>query len=291
MPTSPSPAPVRSDALEVLLGPDEGRSPDRRPVPLRRWAPVTGRERTAENTWWLEVRAPEIASASVPGQFLMIGYGLENTGAPLLPRPFSVGGRTGEGRIGLLLRSFGAGTRRMATLDPGDEVLLLGPLGRPFRLEEGRRVLCVAGGVGLAPFLFLAGVARRGGLEVDLLYGERTAERVFDPGLLERIAGGPAEVWTEDGTAGSEGLVLEGIELDDDPLLLGCGPDPMLRALAELARERGADLQVSVEEHMGCGVGTCQGCVVRGADGRWIKSCIEGPVFDAGELDWSVPRA
>ncbi len=286
-----SPAAAGHDALAVLTGRAPGRAPGERADPLRRWAPVTSRRKTARNTWWLEVEAPEIAAASVPGQFLMVGYGLDNTGAPFLPRPFSVGGRTGDGRIGLLLRSFGAGTRRMARLGPGDEVLLLGPLGRPFRLEEGRRILCVAGGVGLAPFLFLADEVRRGGLSVDLHYGERTADRVFDPGLLERLAGGPAQVWTEDGTAGREGLVLEGVELADDPLLLGCGPDPMLRALADLAEERGADLQVSVEEHMGCGVGTCQGCVVRSADGRWVKSCVEGPVFDAAELDWSVPRA
>ena len=287
---SPSAA-AGPEALAVLTGRSPGRDPEERPTPLRRWAPVLSREQTARNTWWLELEAPEIASASVPGQFLMVGYGLENAGAPFLPRPFSVGGRTGDGRVGLLLRTFGAGTRRMARLDPGDEVLLLGPLGRPFRLEEDRRTLCVAGGVGLAPFLFLADVARRGGLRVDLAYGERSADRVFDPDLLERLAGGTVEIWTEDGSAGREGLVLEAVDLEDDPLLLGCGPDPMLRALARLARERGADLQVSVEEHMGCGVGTCQGCVVRSADGRWVKSCVEGPVFEAGELDWGFPRA
>lgn len=286
-----SPAAAGPDALAVLTGRASGRAPGDRADPLRRWAPVVSVRATARNTWWLEVEAPEIAAASVPGQFLMIGYGLEDAGAPFLPRPFSVGGRTADGRVGLLLRSFGAGTRRMARLAPGDELLLLGPLGRPFRLEEGRRTLCVAGGVGLAPFLFLADEARSGGLAVDLVYGERTADRVFDPDLLARLAGGPVEVWTEDGSAGREGLVLEGIDLADDPLLLGCGPDPMLRALAELAGRRGADLQVSVEEHMGCGVGTCQGCVVRSADGRWVKSCVEGPVFDAAELDWSVPHA
>ena len=274
-------------ALEVLTG---RAAPSREP-PRRSWAPVTERRAVAENSWWLELESPEIAAASVPGQFLMVGYGLENTGAPFLPRPVSVGWRSSDGRIGLLLRAFGEGTRRMSRLRPGDEVLLLGPLGRPFRLEDARRTICVAGGVGLAPFVFLADEARRGGLEVELIYGERTGDRVFDISLLEELSSGPVEVWTEDGSQGNEGLVLEGIDLAADPLLLGCGPDPMLRALAAFARERDADLQVSVEEHMGCGVGTCQGCVVRSADGRWVKSCIEGPVFDARELDWSVPRA
>lgn len=258
---------------------------------LRRDAAVVSNRPVAEETWWLEVEAPDIAAASVPGQFLMVGYGLENTGAPFLPRPFSVGWRGAAGRVGLLLRAFGEGTRRMSRLREGDRILLLGPLGRPFRLEPGRRIVCVAGGVGLAPFVFLASEARGEGRDVTLLYGERTGDRVFDLDLLTELAGGAAEVWTEDGTAGRRGRVTEGLDLADDPLVLGCGPDPMLRALAAVARERGFELQVSVEEHMGCGVGTCQGCVVRGADGRWVKSCIEGPVFDARELDWSVPHA
>ena len=126
---------------------------------------------------------------------------------------------------------------------------------------------------------------------MELLPPEDREQMERLPELMEELASGPAEVWTEDGTLGREGLVTEGIELEDDPLLLGCGPDPMLRALADLARRRDADLQVSVEEHMGCGVGTCQGCVVRSADGRWVKSCVEGPVFDARSLDWSVPHA
>lgn len=253
---------------------------------VRDWAPVTSNRKVAEATWWLELESPEIAAASEPGQFVMIGYGIENTGAPFLPRPFSVGWVSRDGRVGLLLRTFGPGTRRMSTLREGDRALLLGPLGRPFRLEEDRPILCLAGGVGLAPFIFLAGAARRRGHRVDLLYGERTGDRVFDIDLLEQLTSGPVDVWTEDGSRGHQGLVLEGIDLADDPMLMGCGPRPMLVALCELAEERGVEVQLSVEEHMGCGVGTCQGCVVRSADGEWIKACTRGPVFRASELAW-----
>jgi dihydroorotate dehydrogenase electron transfer subunit len=240
----------------------------------------------AEDTWWLELQSPDIAAASLPGQFLMIGYGIENTAPPFLPRPFSVGWRSEDGRVGLLVRAFGLGTTRMAGLRAGDEVLLLGPLGQPFDTAGERPIICVAGGVGLAPFLFLAGEARAAGRDVTLLYGERTGSRVFDLESLERLAGGPADVWTEDGTVGRRGLVLEGIDLSGDPLLLGCGPSLMLSALARLAAEREVRLQVSVEEHMGCGVGTCQGCVVPRAGGGWARACTDGPVFDASELEW-----
>lgn len=254
--------------------------------PIRAWASVLENRPAAADTWWLELDAPAIAAAARPGQFLMIGFGLAQVGAPFLPRPFSVGWRAEDGRLGILVREFGAGTRRLGALRPGDRTLLLGPLGRPFRIDPGRSLICVAGGVGLAPFLFLAPEARAAGSPVRLLYGERTADRVFDPDLIRELTGVEPELFTEDGGAGRRGLVLDGLAEDDEGLLLGCGPTPMLAALERLARARGLDLQVSVEEHMGCGVGTCQGCVVRGADGTWIKSCTDGPVFDARELAW-----
>jgi len=254
--------------------------------PVRAWARVLENRPVAANTWWLELDAPAIASAARPGQFLMIGFGLAQVGAPFLPRPFSVGWRGEDGRLGILVREFGAGTRRLGTLRPGDRTLLLGPLGRPFRVDPGRPLVCVAGGVGLAPFLFLAPEARAVGSPVRLLYGERAADRVFDPVLIRELTGVEPELFTEDGGAGRRGLVLDGLAAREESLLLGCGPTPMLAALERFARARGLDLQVSVEEHMGCGVGTCQGCVVRGADGTWIKSCTDGPVFDARELAW-----
>ncbi len=230
--------------------------------------------------------SPDIARVARPGQFVMIGCGLDTPGVFMLPRPFSIGWRSPDGRIGILLRVFGQGTRRLSALERGDRVLLLGPLGEPFRLTAGQPIRCVAGGVGLAPFLFLAGEARAADHDVTLVYGERSAPYVFDPALIRELTGGVAQIWTEDGSAGSRGLVTQGLDPDDEALLLACGPTPMLRAVAAFARDHGADLQVSVEEYMACGVGTCQGCVVPGADGRWIKSCTEGPVFDARELAW-----
>ena len=247
----------------------------------------------AEATWWLELESPGIARRAEWGQFVMIGFGLDHLDPPFLPRPFSVGWRSEEGWVGLLVRVFGAGSRRLASLRVGDRVLLLGPLGRPFHLAPGKPVICVAGGVGLAPFLFLAGEARRDGYDVRLLYGEGSADRVFDPALIERLTGEAPVVWTEDGSLGHPGRVTDGVDGADDPAVLACdptvlacGPAAMLRALAERSAREGFRLQVSVEEHMGCGVGTCQGCVVPGADGRWRKACTEGPVFDASELAW-----
>lgn len=240
----------------------------------------------AEETWWLELESGEIAAASRPGQFLMIGFGLQNVAAPFLPRPFSVGWRSPDGRIGLLVREFGDGTRRLASLRSGDRVLLLGPLGNSFDLDAEHPVLCLAGGVGLAPFIFLAEAARRGGHEVRLVYGERTKSRVFSTKLIESLTGGPVEVWTDDGSMGGRGNVVDGMGDPGFATILACGPTVMLTAVARMAAERGLRAQVSVEEHMACGVGTCQGCVVPGVDGAWLKACTEGPVFDTADLWW-----
>ncbi|UCG75162.1 MAG: hypothetical protein JSV95_10525 [Gemmatimonadota bacterium] len=269
--------------MQADLEPRVGESP----APVRHRAPVVSNRRVAADTWWLELESPEIARRVAWGQFVMIGFGLEHLAPPFLPRPFSVGWRSPDGRIGLLVRRFGAGSAALAALRPGERALLLGPLGRPFRLEAARRVVCVAGGVGLAPFLILAGEARRQGLAVELLYGELSAERVFDPVLIEQLTDAPPQIWTEDGTLGRHGRVTDGLDASGPVTVLGCGPTAMLRALAGRAAREGFELQVSVEEHMGCGVGTCQGCVVRSADGRWLKACTEGPVFDASDLSWS----
>lgn len=255
-------------------------------VPVRLSARLTSNRRAAADTFWLEFDAPAIAAAALPGQFVMVGFGLEDLAAPFLPRPFSVGWCCDEGRIGLLVRRFGLGTRRLAALRPGDDALLLGPLGRGFRWGNDQPIVCVAGGAGLAPFLFLAPEALRAGVSVSILYGERTADRVFDPALIEQLTGVRPDVCTEDGTAGKAGRVVESIEHIPGSKLFGCGPPLMLQALERLARAADLPLQVSVEEHMGCGIGTCQGCVVQSSTGEWIKSCTEGPVFDRKELAW-----
>lgn len=235
----------------------------------------------------MEFDCPEVAATSVPGQFVMLGLGLDAPGTWLLPRPFSVGW-TGPGDVaGFLVRTYGEGTRAFTRLAVGEHALVLGPLGRPFQLDPDRPIECVAGGVGLAPFIALAATEAAAGRQLRLIYGERDADAVFDLELLRELTDHEPELYTEDGSMGTRGRVTAGLDPAGEALLLGCGPTPMLRALERFAREHGRDLQVSVEEHMGCGIGTCQGCVVRGSDGRWIKACVEGPVFAAEELDWN----
>ncbi len=259
---------------------------------FRAWSPVRARERVAEDTYWLELEAPEIAAAAAPGQFVMVGFGLRGWGVPFLPRPNSVAAVLGE-RIGLLIRVFGGGSRRLADLRADEEVLLLGPLGTHFQLDGAKAVLCVAGGVGLAPFLLLPRwePMQRSGAEVRLLYGERSAAAVFDPGKIRELSGLDPEIWTEDGSLGRQGRVTEGLDLKGVDLVLTCGPTPMLKAVRALALAAGVPCQLAVEEHMACGVGTCIGCAIETVDpetgeGGYSLVCSDGPVFTAEQLRW-----
>lgn len=259
---------------------------------VRAWCEVVEREQVAEQTFWLELAAPEIAAQAAPGQFVMMGFGATSWGSPFLPRPNSVAGVRGD-QIGLLIRVYGEGSRRLAALRCGDSVLVLGPLGSHFDISDARKVLCVAGGVGLAPFLLLPTWLEKAGLpvEVRLLYGERYGKAVFNPEKILELSGLDADVWTEDGSAGRQGLVTEGLDLDEVDLVLACGPTPMLKAVHRRAIDAGMACQLAVEEHMACGMGTCIGCVIETVDPDtglegYSLVCTEGPVFPAERLRW-----
>lgn len=246
----------------------------------------------AERTRWIELAAPEIAGAAAPGQFVMIGFGAQSWGSPFLPRPNSVAAADGD-HLGLLIRAYGEGSRRLAALRPGDSALLLGPLGRAFDLGSARSVLCVAGGVGLAPFLLLGRWAERAapGAPVRLLYGERDGKAVFDPGKIVEISGIEPEIWTDDGSLGRRGPVIEGMDLEGVDLVLTCGPTAMLKAVRQRCLEAGVPCQLAVEEHMACGMGTCIGCAIGTVDPEtgvegYSLVCQEGPVFAAERLRW-----
>ena len=246
----------------------------------------------AEGTFWLEFDAPEIARLTAPGQFMMVGFGARNRGAPYLPRPNSVAS-TRDGRVGLLVRVYGGGSRRITQLRPGDEALILGPLGSRFQLGAARKILCVAGGVGLAPFLMLPDWTSREAPDtrVQLVYGERFGAAVFDPDKIRQLTGLSADIYTEDGSVGRKGLVTDGIDFGGVDLVLSCGPTPMLKAVRALAIEAGVACQLAVEEHMACGMGACIGCAIETVDpdtggACYSLVCTDGPVFAAEQLRW-----
>ncbi len=230
-----------------------------------------------------------------PGQFVM----LRVTGSmdPLLRRPFSVY-NVEDDTIEILYKVVGKGTAILSSLDPGDAVDLLGPLGKGFPIPGGMsgkgRLLMVAGGVGIAPFYHLG---RSINCDNLLIYGAR-AKR--DTVVLKsfRDIGVKSKVATEDGSRGYKGLVtgLLEREMRCGDIVYACGPSPMLKAVAKLAEEKGVRCLVSLERAMACGIGVCLGCAVKTVPhrpGRVIKDdrsyhmvCSDGPVFDSRDVDW-----
>ncbi len=246
----------------------------------------------------LEFAAPHIAAATEPGQFFMIGIPGSEI---LLRRPFCVCGLPGTfaesppGAVQLLCKIVGRGTSLMASLKPGATLDVLGPLGRGFDtvVAAGVSPVLVAGGIGSAPFPALAAALSRGGARPRMLYGAGTAE---DLPLLDwfREHCEIVSVATEDGSLGFKGLVTELLEKElaragARVRLYGCGPEPMLRAMARMTRERGVPCELSLEAQMACGFGVCLGCVVAtrtGGEVGYERVCVEGPVMDAEKLAW-----
>jgi dihydroorotate dehydrogenase electron transfer subunit len=214
-----------------------------------------------------------------PGQFVMArAAGYPVTLDPLLARPFSFYDHDGE-VASLLFEVRGRGT---ALLDGAHTMEVSTPLGRGFRIDaaEGRAAL-LGGGVGVAPLKVLARRLRVLGVHHDVFLGfadAKTAE------VARKFPG--SKVATMDGSMGTHGTVLDAApEIESYPVIYACGPNPMLAAVKRVVGE-GSVCQFSVEERMGCGNGSCNGCVIPVRNGGYVRSCVEGPVFRAEVLAW-----
>lgn len=259
---------------------------------------VTANIALGPTTHVLRVRAAEIALSATPGQFVHVRC--TDRWDPLLRRPLSIARVWDNGEAGhaeefaLLVEVVGRGSAVLAACRTGDQLDLLGPLGRGFALHpKARQILLVAGGVGIAPLLALAEEALAHDLSVTLLFGARTGAKVFPPALVPPAV--EYVVLTEDGSLGRRGLVTEALPeyLPWADQLFTCGPEPMLCAIARALYRQSWGLpsvspslaQVSLERHMGCAMGACYGCVVDTASGR-ERVCRDGPVFDLFEVKW-----
>jgi len=232
--------------------------------------------------------ARQIAKRPIhPGQFIHIkcGDGL------LLRRPISIHSWAGSqmgGTLSIVFEARGEGTSWLAQREVGDSLDVLGPLGRGFWTEPGPYLL-VGGGIGVPP---LYACACYTGCSSTAILGFRSKDRAI---LLDEFDSECVDVHiaTDDGSLGYHGFVdaLVRQELERDrtyKAVLACGPKPMLKSVAKAAAEFGVPCQVSMEERMACGVGACLGCAVKMADGTMKHVCSDGPVFDAGEVDWDA---
>jgi dihydroorotate dehydrogenase electron transfer subunit len=255
-------------------------------------AKVRFNKKVARETFLMGLESSEIATAARPGHFVMIRV-REGTD-PLLRRPFSICGTERDRLFHILYRVVGPGTSIMSEVRKGDSLSVLGPLGNGFELPRPEETpILVAGGIGIAPIIFLAGVIGRD--DALFMAGFRTADEIVDFEACG-LSGFAVSIATDDGTVGHLGFVTDLLERrlgktkKNDPSVFVCGPAPMLKKVAAIIQDRGIPGQVSLEAYMACGVGACQGCAVKASSIEkhvYLSVCEQGPVFRAASLDWS----
>jgi dihydroorotate dehydrogenase electron transfer subunit len=247
----------------------------------------------SKDIYLLRFFSVDIAAQARPGQFIMVRP--TRFSEPLLPRPFSIHRLRGD-QVEILFKVVGQGTRQLAGLKKGDLLEVRGPLGQGFNFEEDLDPILVAGGLGVAPLLFLAETWKRSGKKngkgsLRLFIGAGSKAELL---CLNEFKQAGAEVFaaTEDGSYGRKGLVTRLLSTtiknpSPKQTLFVCGPNPMLKAVRNWAVQKEISCQLSLETHMACGLGACLGCVVarkKGTEIAYINVCQEGPVFEAREV-------
>lgn len=255
-------------------------------------ATVLGHRNAGRGFFRLVLKAPALAAAAAPGQFVMLR--VSQNLDPLLARPFGIASVRGRQGIEIYYRIAGRGTTLLSTVKAGEDLTVVGPLGKPFPVpEKGTTPLLVAGGSGFPPILHFAA---RHGATAHLFVGSRNKECLPPAAVMRDLRSRVRKVHyaTEDGSCGACGFVtdaltawLAGPRKAARPVIYACGPHALLAAVSRLAAEQGILCYVSTEERMACGLGVCMGCSVPMKGGGYKRACKEGPVFDSREIEWS----
>lgn len=245
-----------------------------------------------EGSFVMGVEGDSVYEAATPGQFVMMG--VRDLLSPLLKRPFSIHrvirNRGAISAIEILYKVVGESTRLFSKLKSGDEISLLGPLGRGFSWTPPvGRIVLVGGGIGVAPLVFLAESLKASGVDLScslgLIGGRRKEDILCDREMAALSL--PVRISTDNGTLGKKGfvteLLLEALSEGQPEMIYACGPRAMLKAVSEIAYTHSISCQLSIETMMACGMGACLACAVPGRkeEGKYRHACLDGPVFDA----------
>lgn len=236
----------------------------------------------ADGVYRLTFRDEFIAGHAKPAQFVDV---YSNNPSRLMPRPFGVAEVDGD-EVSLIFAVVGKGTAEFSELRAGDTIRVMGPLGNSFNTKENANYVLVAGGLGVPPLVRAAqAIAESEGSTSTAVFGYRNVR--FGDGYVGRYAD---KTYSIDESEGNVVTLLDRIENELvngelKPVVLSCGPLPMMKAVAAWAAKRGIEAQLSLEQRMGCGYGTCVLCTVDTAEGR-LKVCSDGPVFTREQLGW-----
>ncbi len=286
---------VQKDAIPANTraaqkAPFRGRRTDYPPLPSMH--KILKKQQLSENVFLLEVEAPLIARERKAGQFIILMVDQE-LGERI---PLTIADADPEkGTITLIFQKVGATTMRLGALNVGDDIpAILGPLGRPTEIrgengEKPGRVVCVGGGIGVAPMHPIAQALKAAGNQVTIIMGARNKGLFVMEEEMRRIAGDRLILITDDGSSGRKGVVTDPLkelcEAGEVDEVIAIGPPIMMKFCALATKPFGVKTTVSLNTIMIDGTGMCGGCrVTVGGKTRFV--CVDGPEFDAHEVDW-----
>ena len=247
---------------------------------------ILDKQRLSTEVFRVTIAAPHIARERKAGQFVIVQQGGDY--AERIPLTIA-DADPDEGSITLVFQAVGEATHKLAVLEPGDAIEnVLGPLGTPTHIERYGKVVCVGGGVGVAPMHPIAQAMKQAGNEVKIIIGARNEELVILEEEMQKIAD-ELIVCTDDGSYGRKALVTEPLkelcETWKPDLVVAIGPPIMMKFCTATTRPFNIPTVVSLNTIMIDGTGMCGGCRVS-INGKTKFVCVDGPEFDAFAVDW-----
>ena len=235
------------------------------------------------------VEAPEIAAKAQPGQFIILR---ENEYGERIPLTIADFDRT-EGTITIIFQEVGRSTRDLGMLEAGDSILdFVGPLGKKSEIEDFGKVVCVGGGVGVAPVYPITRALYEAGNHVVSIIGARSRDLLILEDEMRKVSH-QLVVMTDDGSYGEKGFVTDALRKvlsqDNFARVIAIGPLVMMKAVSEVTREFGVKTIVSLNPIMVDGTGMCGACRVE-VGGETRFACVDGPEFDGHQVDWNLAQ-
>lgn len=246
---------------------------------------VIGNRKLNNDFFIIELTSDQKLPEMKPGQFAQVR--VDGSPETFLRRPISIHDVDyGKNTFKLLIQLVGNGTKKLSELNNGDFLNLVYPLGNSFTMpSSGEKTLLIGGGCGVAPLLFLAQTLKKSNHIPDILLGFRNKDRVIEYERYLNI--GKVYLTTEDGSVGEKGYVTNHSVLTGNSYnrVYCCGPESMMKAVAEWSKKSGVTCEVSLENLMACGIGACLCCVVDTIHGN-LCTCVDGPIFNIKDLKW-----
>ncbi len=267
--------------------------------PVQIKAKIIDNKEVAPAVFKLSIAAPQIARRAKPGQFLEIK--VNDTYQPLLRKPLGINSiKFNKGQIDILYKVVGKGTQALSKRKKGENLDILGPLGKGFdyksRLVKHKTKILIGGGIGVAPLLFLAEkiqshqATKPQRHQLLVIIGANNKNQLLCEKEFKGL-GCDVKIATDDGSKGLKGTATELLRhllSNTEPrqsVIYVCGPKPMLKAVSAIGQKYCSSCYGLLEEYMACGTGACFGCVVL-TEAGFKRVCKDGPVFELGSIEW-----